>query len=228
MLGDEFLTRPRLSRIYYDGKYFAYPLTRQGCRRAASASIESARCAVSYLAAAPAAARRARDVRGLGDGRFGRRLYDGSSARTRRRSGASRARRSGAEWAAQRIKNFSLGKALRRRSASAGARHDADRGVPLSAARPWADVGGVRRRASRSAASRSSCGTAAWRSVTTATRSHERRRRARTARRRGVPVDAVLSSIPLSELVLSLDPPPPRRRVAAAERLRYRRSASSR
>ena len=26
VLGDEFLVRPRLSRIYYDGKYFAYPL----------------------------------------------------------------------------------------------------------------------------------------------------------------------------------------------------------
>src|SRR5439155_5532429 len=27
MLGDEFLTRPRLSRIYYDGKYFSYPIS---------------------------------------------------------------------------------------------------------------------------------------------------------------------------------------------------------
>ena len=26
MLGEDFLTRPRLSRIYYDGKFFAYPL----------------------------------------------------------------------------------------------------------------------------------------------------------------------------------------------------------
>ena len=26
MLGDDFLTRPRLSRIYYHGKFFAYPL----------------------------------------------------------------------------------------------------------------------------------------------------------------------------------------------------------
>ena len=26
VIGDEFLLRPRLSRIYYHGKYFAYPL----------------------------------------------------------------------------------------------------------------------------------------------------------------------------------------------------------
>jgi len=37
-----------------------------------------------------------------------------------------------------------------------------------------------------------------------------------------VPVDAVLSSIPLSELVLSLDPPAPADVVDAARRLRYR------
>ncbi len=37
-----------------------------------------------------------------------------------------------------------------------------------------------------------------------------------------VDVDSVLSSIPLSELVLSLDPPPPPEVVAAARRLRYR------
>ena len=37
-----------------------------------------------------------------------------------------------------------------------------------------------------------------------------------------VPVDAVLSSVALSELVLSLDPQPPQEIVEAAERLRYR------
>src|SRR4029453_4951972 len=26
MLGEDFLTRPRLSRIFYDGKYFSYPI----------------------------------------------------------------------------------------------------------------------------------------------------------------------------------------------------------
>ena len=26
LMGDDFLTRPRLSRIYFDGKFFSYPL----------------------------------------------------------------------------------------------------------------------------------------------------------------------------------------------------------
>ena len=29
MLGDEFLTRPRMSRIYYRGRFFNYPLKAQ-------------------------------------------------------------------------------------------------------------------------------------------------------------------------------------------------------
>jgi protoporphyrinogen oxidase len=40
--------------------------------------------------------------------------------------------------------------------------------------------------------------------------------------RRELPVEGVLSSIPLNELVLSLDPPPPTPVAAAARRLRYR------
>ena len=51
----------------------------------------------------------------------------------------------------------------------------------------------------------------------------ERRRRARTASGRASTVDAVLSSIALSDLVLSLDPAPPDEIVEAAARgLRYR------
>src|SRR5262245_59564975 len=47
ILGDELLTRKRLSRIYYKGKYFAYPL------RATNAlfnmgPVEIARCLLSY------------------------------------------------------------------------------------------------------------------------------------------------------------------------------------
>jgi protoporphyrinogen oxidase len=47
LLGDQFLTRPRLSRIYFDGQYFDYPL------KAANAlgqlgMVKAARMALSY------------------------------------------------------------------------------------------------------------------------------------------------------------------------------------
>ena len=47
MLGDDFLTRPRLSRIYYKGKYFDYPLTAKDVVGRLGL-VEAARCALSY------------------------------------------------------------------------------------------------------------------------------------------------------------------------------------
>ena len=47
-MGDEFLVRPRLSRIYYDGKYLAYPLQARDVV-ARLGLVESALCAFSYF-----------------------------------------------------------------------------------------------------------------------------------------------------------------------------------
>ena len=76
MLGDELLTRPRLSRIYYDGKFFAYPLTAKDVI-ARLGIVESVLCALSYFA--PRLTRRRRPQETFEDwvtARFGRRLYD--------------------------------------------------------------------------------------------------------------------------------------------------------
>src|SRR3990172_4616776 len=45
-LGDEYLTRPRLSRIYFDGKYFTYPLRAKDVPSPLGLG-ESRRCALS-------------------------------------------------------------------------------------------------------------------------------------------------------------------------------------
>ena len=45
---------------------------------------------------------------------------------------------------------------------------------------------------------------------------------------REYPVEAVLSSVPLPELIASLDPAPPTEITAAASRLRYRGLCASR
>ena len=115
------------------------------------------------------------------------------------------------EWAAQRIKDFSFWKALLAiLQPRAGDVDDADRGVPLPAARARADVGGVRGK-SRGA------GIPVHRHHRALTIHHDGKvvesvDVQHDGRTIDVPVDAVLSSIPLSELVLSLDPPPARRR----------------
>ena len=65
MLGEEFLTRPRLSRIYYDGKYFAYPITAKDVV-ARLGLWESTRCAALVPLGRRATATTRRHLRGVG------------------------------------------------------------------------------------------------------------------------------------------------------------------
>ena len=146
-LGDDFLVRPRLSRIYYDGQVPRVSAAGAGRRLRGSAIVESVLCALSYfrsrLCAVPP---RDRDVRGLGDAELRqpalRRLLP---LRTRRRCGASRARRSTPSGRRSGSRTSRSGRRCWPRSISRRSdAHDADRGVPLPAARPRADVGGLR------------------------------------------------------------------------------------
>ena len=153
---------------------------------------------------------------------FGSRLYDAFFASYTEKVWGIPGSEIRAEWAAQRIKDFSFGKARPARAPPQPVdADDADRGVPLPAARAGPDVGARCRHASRSAACPSTCGTRVQRdpprphAATAVTVEHE-------GRVEDVAVDGVLSSLALSELVLMLDPAPPEAIVAAAERLRYR------
>ncbi len=71
MLGDEFLTRPRLSRIYYGGKYFYYPLEARNVVRQLGL-VESVRCALSFFGACLRRGRPAETFEDWVTGRFGR------------------------------------------------------------------------------------------------------------------------------------------------------------
>ena len=227
MLGEEFLVRPRLSRIYYDGKYFAYPLQADGRRRAAR-HRRVARCApLLPVDSRRRAQPRPEDVRGLGDDALRpapvRRVLPLVHAR---RSGASRAPRSRPQWAAQRIKDFSLAKAiLSDRSASAASDDDADRGVPLPAARAGPDVGGASRTASRSAGIPVQLNQPVRRRSSHRDDRVDTRRRSpsRTERSASTTSTAFCRASRSASSILSLDPPPPPAVTATRrERLRYR------
>jgi protoporphyrinogen oxidase len=112
MLGDELLTRPRMSRIYYRGRFFDYPLGAQEVFRGLG-MVESARCALSYLSSR----RRMRRVqpKTFEDwvvGRFGRRLYDIFFRSYTEKVWGIPGSEIQAEWAAQRIQDFSFWQAL--------------------------------------------------------------------------------------------------------------------
>ena len=111
MLGDEFLARPRLSRIYYNGQFFDYPLTANDVLRRLGV-VESALCALSYLWSMRHRRREAETFEEWVTIRFGRRLYDAFFRTYTEKVWGIPGSEIRAQWAAQRIKNFSLGKAV--------------------------------------------------------------------------------------------------------------------
>ena len=111
MLGDELLTRPRLSRIYFDGRYFAYPLQARDVPSRLG-FLESILCFASY---ATASARRNGTPETFEEwvsSRFGRRLYDAFFRSYTEKVWGIPGSQIRSLWAAQRIRNFSLGRAI--------------------------------------------------------------------------------------------------------------------
>ena len=220
VMGDDFLTRPRLSRIYYQGKFFDYPLTAKDVLGRLGI-WESGLCALSYLWSMRNRKRKAETFEEWVTVRFGRRLYDAFFRTYTEKVWGIPGSEIRSQWAAQRIKNFSLWKAamtivgLRRQNVTTlieefkyprlGPGQMWERfqerveelGIPVvlnhrvtSIKRMGEHVTGIVVRSNGD------------------TTEHA--------------VDSVLSSIPLSEVVLNLDPPAPPEVVDAAKRLRYR------
>jgi protoporphyrinogen oxidase len=108
MLKEEFLVRSRLSRIYYRGHFFNYPLLAEDVFKGLG-MLESARCGLSYLYWRW----RLRHVEPQTFeewvvGRFGRRIYDDFFRSYTQKVWGIPGSEIQAEWAAQRIQNFTL------------------------------------------------------------------------------------------------------------------------
>ena len=145
---EDFLLRPRMSRIFYRGKLFDYPLSAD--ERAAQPGAAGGGALRRLVRAGPGCARR----RTSRTSRAGcRPASAGGSTRsssrpTPRRSGACRPTEIQADWAAQRIKNLSLATAIAQRAAAPAQPHgrdQPDRGVPVPEVRAGDDVGALRR-----------------------------------------------------------------------------------
>ena len=112
ILGDDLLLRPRLSRIFYQGKFFDYPLKASNALKNLGLR-ESARCMLSYGRA------RLLSKRGTEDNfeewvsnRFGYRLFDIFFRSYTEKVWGIPTHEIGADWAAQRIKNMELSTAI--------------------------------------------------------------------------------------------------------------------
>jgi protoporphyrinogen oxidase len=107
VLGDEFLRRPRMSRIYWNNRYLDYPLRGPDVIRKLG-PVELTRCMASY---ARAALRRNKVDDSLEDwvsNRFGRRLFELFFKSYTEKVWGVPTTEIRAEWAAQRIKGLSF------------------------------------------------------------------------------------------------------------------------
>ncbi len=224
LMGDDMLERPRMSRIYYRGRFFDYPLrpvnalTRLG-------PLEAVRIALSYGRARILPRRDDVSFEDWVVRRFGRRLFEIFFKSYTEKVWGIPCSEISADWAEQRIKNLDLVAAVR--NALLG--HGSNKGevVPTLIDRfhyPTLGPGMMWERCRDRAAELG---------VQTTTGAEVLRVHHREGRIRGITVrhgerddlveaDHVVSSMPLPALVRALDPGPPEAVLKAAERLRFR------
>ena len=108
---EDFLIRPRMSRIYYNGKFFDYPLRAVNALRGLGV-VEAVRCVASYAWVRVRPPRDPTTFEGWTASRFGYRLYRTFFKTYTEKVWGVPASEIKADWAAQRIKNLSLFRAV--------------------------------------------------------------------------------------------------------------------
>jgi protoporphyrinogen oxidase len=107
VMNEEFLLRPRMSRIYWNGKFLDYPLQGMDVIRKLG-PVELMRAGLSYLWAALKPKGREEDLESWVSNRFGRRLYTLFFKSYTEKVWGVPCTELRAEWAAQRIKGLSF------------------------------------------------------------------------------------------------------------------------
>jgi protoporphyrinogen oxidase len=217
---EDFLLRPRLSRIYYRGKLFDYPIKPLNALRGLG-PVEAVLCVLSYVWARIHPPKDTTSFEGWTASRFGYRLYRIFFKTYTEKVWGVPATEIQADWAAQRIKNLSLFKAVVNAMGIGGKDVTSlieefeypklGPGMMWEKAQELVEAQGstvhMRTRVSKI---HHDSGKAVAVSATS---------EAGTER---FPASHVISSMPITELVKIMDPAPPADVVAAADGLTYR------
>jgi protoporphyrinogen oxidase len=222
ILGDEMLVRSRLSRIYYEGRFFDYPLKPFRALRGLG-PLEAFRIALSYAAAQVVPSREEKSFEQWVSNRFGRRLFEiFFEAYTEKVWGIPCSEIS-ADWAAQRIQNLDLASMLKR--ALIGSKTDE---IATLIERFHYPRHGPGQMWERCAALLEERGTSVLLRTRVERISHDGRRvksvtvRGPDGAEREMEAERFLSSMPIRDLLHALDPAPPKEVMRAADQLRYR------
>ena len=225
ILGADLIERSRLSRIHYRGKFFAYPL-RPANALFGLGLVESVRIMLSFLCARLHPSPEERNLEQWVSNRFGRRLFEIFFKTYTEKVWGIPCNQIGADWAAQRIKNLDLMKAVR--NALLGSPNSKRKVVTTlidSFLYPRLGPGMMWERCRDRLAEKG----VPTLLRTPVLRIHHNQGRVTGVEVRGPdgqpvfePGTDVVSSMPMPDLVAALHPPPPPEVRAAAARLRHR------
>lgn len=226
ILGEEFLLRPRISRIFYNDHFFDYPLKASNAL-AGLGLVESALVCFSYAQAKISPTLPETNFEDWVSNRFGRRLYRIFFKTYTEKVWGIPCSEISADWAAQRIKNLSLLEALR--NALLGASRGRYGGEITSLIEqfhyPRFGPGMMWERCEDLVAGR---GGKTQRGIRVDRLRHRNGRVeavvGRTLHGEHVEIegDSFISTMPLRDMIRALDPEPPLEVLRAAARLRYR------
>jgi len=226
ILGDEFLSRPRLSRIFYRGKMFDYPLKPMNALLGLGI-FESIRIGFSYLRASFFPSKEERSFEQWVSNRFGKRLFQIFFKTYTEKVWGIPCDQISAEWAAQRIKNLDLRAAVI--NAFLGARKKSGKEVitTLIERFQYPRFGPGQMWQACTDKLRQAGNTVELGAMVTRLRHDGKRVLTATVTRKDGSEEEIaapnfVSTMPVRDLLRALDPPPPQEVVDANERLRYR------
>jgi protoporphyrinogen oxidase len=226
ILGEEFLLRPRLSRIHYRGHFFDYPLKPLNAL-AGLGPVEALLVGASYARAMVAPHRQETNFEQWVSNRFGQRLYEIFFKTYTEKVWGMPCSEISADWAAQRIKNLSLSEAVRNAVFSRKHGDDGQLITSLIEQFHYPRFGpGMMWERCRELVARQGGETVHGIRVERIRHRHGRVEAVYGRNAAGQLVelagDQVISSMPIRELVQALDPAPPDEVLRAANALRYR------
>jgi protoporphyrinogen oxidase len=226
MLGDQFLLRPRLSRIHYGGHFYDYPLKVSNAL-AGLGVIEAALVGMSYAKAKLAPRLPETTFEQWVSNRFGDRLYRIFFKTYTEKVWGMPCSEISAEWAIQRIKNLSLSEVIRNTFGGRGRSKDGKIITTLIGQFRYPRLGpGMMWEQFETFLTDRGVDIFFDRKVEKIWHRHGRVEcvgaRSSTGNLVKLPVDQLISSMPLRQLIESLDPAPPAEVMQAAAGLHYR------
>ena len=230
ILPNDMLQRPRSSKIYYDGKFFTYPL-KPFEALIKLGIVRSTLCVLSWLKARLFPVRHPRNFEEWVSNQFGKRLFNIFFKSYTEKVWGMSCKQISADWAAQRIKGLSLGSAIKnalfpQRAPKSGDRTKVIKTLINSFRYPRKGPGMMWEAASAKVKTMGGKVEMGARvngcSYDPATETWKVQFKDRDGNQQSIDAEHVVSSAPMRELICGVQPPVSDRTRRAAESLKYR------